>query len=156
MTINGTWGYNKNDLRYKSSTQLIRALVDAASKGGNFLLNVGPTPEGTIQPEFEERLLEIGKWLSVNGESIYGTTFGPLQSIPFGRMTAKGKTLYLHVFDMPQGNIELDGVAAKVASIKALDGNAAVKFTQTGSKLTIPVTGLKSNPHATVLAIALR
>ena len=156
MTINGTWGYNKNDLRYKSATQLVRALVDAASKGGNFLLNVGPTPEGTIQPEFEERLLAIGAWLKVNGESIYGTTYGPVQSIPFGRMTAKGKTLYLHVFDMPKDAIALDGLTAKVKSVTALDGGRAVKFTVEGGKLRIPVEGIKADPHATVLAIATR
>ncbi len=156
MTINGTWGYNKNDVNFKSTTQLIRALIDAASKGGNFLLNVGPTPEGTIQPEFEERLLGIGAWLKVNGDSIYGTTYGPLQSIPFGRMTAKGKTLYLHVFDMPANNIELDGLPAKVTAVKTLDGNAAVKFTQAGEKLSIPVTGLKADPNATVLALTTK
>jgi alpha-L-fucosidase len=156
MTINGTWGYNKNDDRYKSTTQLIRALIDAASKGGNFLLNVGPTPQGTIQPEFEDRLRAIGKWLEVNGESIYGTTYGPLQSLAFGRMTAKAKTLYLHVFDMPKDNIEIDGLNVTVASIKMLDGNTVVKFKQAGGKLTIPAAGIKTNPHATVLAISTR
>jgi len=156
MTINNTWAYNKNDRNFKSATVLVRALIDAASKGGNFLLNVGPTPEGTIQPEFVERLTAIGDWLRVNGASIYGTTYGPLQSIPFGRMTAKGKTLYLHVFDMPAGSLELSGLKAKVASIKALDGGAAVKFTQTGDKLSIPVGGIKVSPHATVLAILTR
>ncbi|MBL8230437.1 MAG: alpha-L-fucosidase, partial [Bryobacterales bacterium] len=155
MTINRTWGYNKRDLRFKSTTELIRALIDAASKGGNFLLNVGPTPEGTIQPEFEERLRAMGEWLRVNGESIYGTTYGPLQSLPIGRMTAKGKTLYLHVFDMPQDAVELDGVA-KVATVKALDGGTTLKFTQTGAKLRIPVSGIKGNPHATVLQIVTR
>ncbi|MEN6536188.1 MAG: alpha-L-fucosidase [Bryobacteraceae bacterium] len=156
MTINGTWGYNKNDLRYKPTTRLIRALVDAASKGGNFLLNVGPTPEGTIQPEFEERLRAIGKWLEVNGDSIYGTTYGPLQTIPFGRMTAKGKTLYLHVFDMPKDSLELEGLTAKIASVKTLDGNAPMKFKQAGGKLTITVAGIKTDPHVTVLALATK
>jgi alpha-L-fucosidase len=156
MTINGTWGYNKNDTKYKSATQLVRALIDAASKGGNFLLNVGPTPEGTIQPEFEERLLAIGAWLKVNGEAIYGTTYGPLQSIPFGRLTAKGRTLYLHVFDLPRDSVVLDGLAAKVTSVRALDGKAALKFTQAAGKLTIPVAGLKADPHATVLVLETR
>ncbi len=156
MTINGTWGYNKNDLRYKPTTRLVRALVDAASKGGNFLLNVGPTPEGTIQPEFEERLLAIGKWLEVNGDSIYGTTYGPLQTIPFGRMTAKGRTLYLHVFDMPKDNLELEGLTARIASVKTLGGNAPVKFKQVGGKLTITVAGIKTDPHVTVLALTTK
>jgi alpha-L-fucosidase len=155
MTINDTWAYNRNDLHYKSTTELIRALVDAASKGGNFLLNVGPTPQGTIQPEFQERLVAIGKWLEVNGEAIYGTTYGPLQVIPFGRMTAKGRTLYLHVFDMPKDKLELDGLEVKVVSVKALDGKTPVKFTQAGNKLLIPVTGIKVDPHVTVLALTM-
>ncbi|MCC6591150.1 MAG: alpha-L-fucosidase [Bryobacterales bacterium] len=156
MTINNTWAYNKNDPKYKSKTQLIRALIDAASKGGNFLLNVGPAPDGTIQPEFEERLLAIGEWLKRNGESIYGTTYGPLQSIPFGRMTAKGKTLYLHVFEMPKDQIELDGLAGRVASVKLLDGGAAVHFTQAGHKLRVPTAGIRTDPEATVLALTMR
>jgi alpha-L-fucosidase len=156
MTINGTWGYNKNDTRYKSATELIRALIDAASKGGNFLLNVGPTPEGAIQPEFVERLEAMGKWLEVNGESIYGTTYGPVQGLPFGRMTAKGKTLFLHVFDLPRDRIELQGLRAKITSIRALDGKSSVKFQQAGDKLTIAVAGIKAGPHATVLALSTR
>jgi len=156
MTINGTWGYNKNDLGFKSTTELIRALVDAASKGGNFLLNVGPTPQGTIQPEFQERLLAIGKWLEVNGEAIYGATYGPLQTLPFGRMTAKGKTLYLHLFDLPKDNIVVDGLHPKVLSIQALDGKVPVKFTQTAGRLSIPATGIKADPHVTVLALTTR
>jgi len=156
MTINETWGYNKNDRKFKSTTDLVRALVDAARKGGNFLLNVGPAPDGTIQPEFEERLRGIGKWLDVNGESIYGTTYGPVQNLPFGRMTAKGKAVYLHVFDMPAGTIRVEGIDARVQSVKALNGGAALKFTQTGNVLTIPVAGLKADPHDTVLAVALR
>ncbi len=156
MTINETWGYNKNDRKFKSTTELVRALVDAASKGGNFLLNVGPTPEGTIQPEFEERLRGIGKWLDVNGESIYGTTYGPVQNLPFGRMTAKGKMAYLHVFDLPADTIRVDGLLPRVQSVKALNGGAALKFTQTGNVLAIPVAGLKADPYDTVLAVALR
>jgi len=156
MTINGTWGYNRNDTKFKSSTTLVRALIDAASKGGNFLLNIGPTPEGTVQPEFEERLLAMGAWLKVNGDSIYGTTYGPLQTLPFGRMTAKGKTLYLHVFDMPKGQIELDGLAAKVVAVKALDGRASVKFHQAGGKVVIESAGLKVDLHATVLELTTR
>jgi alpha-L-fucosidase len=156
MTINDTWAYNKNDRNFKSSTQLVRALIDAASKGGNFLLNVGPAPDGTIQPEFVERLTAVGDWLKVNGASIYGTTYGPLQTIPFGRMTAKGKTLYLHVFDMPAATLELAGLKPAVTSVHTLDGNAALKFTQAGGKLQISVSGIKTNPHATVLVIATR
>ncbi len=153
MTINNTWGYNKSDTQYKSATTLIRTLVEVASKGGNFLLNVGPTPEGTIQPEFQERLLEIGKWMKVNGEAIYGTTYGPLQTLPFGKTTAKGKTVYLHVFDWPQGKLEVPGLKAKVAKVTLLAGKKALKFDQAGDKLAIDVPAQAPDPHASVLAI---
>ena len=153
MTINDTWAYNKNDLKFKSSQMLIRTLVDVASKGGNFLLNVGPTPEGTIQPEFEERLMAIGNWLKVNGEAIYGTTYGPLQGLAFGRTTQKGNTVYLHVFDWPKGAIELDGMPSRVASVAMLAGGKPLHFTQKGAHLSIDVPAEAPDPDATVIAM---
>lgn len=154
MTINRTWAYNKHDTNYKPATQLIRTLVDVTSKGGNFLLNVGPTPEGSIQPEFEERLLVIGEWMKTNGEAIYGTTSGPLQGLPFGRTTAKGKTVYLHVFDWPAGgNLELNGLTAPVASVRLLKGSQSLKFTQRNGRLAIDAPAQAPDPHATVIAV---
>ena len=153
MTINNTWAYNKNDLKYKSSQQLIRMLVEVASKGGNFLLNVGPTPEGTIQPEFEERLRAIGKWLEVNGEAIYGTTYGPLQRLTFGRSTAKGNTIYLHVFDWPAGKLEIAGLNRKVQSARLLAGNKSLTFGQQGDRLSIDVPAQAPDPNASVIAL---
>ncbi len=156
MTINGTWAYNRNDLRYKSTTELIRTLIDAASKGGNFLLNVGPTPEGAIQPEFEERLLAMGEWLKANGESIYGTTYGPLQSLPFGRTTAKGRTVYAHVFDWPSASLEIAGLKHRVRQVSLLASKKPLKFTQEGDRLRIDTTSVTPNLHATVLALEAR
>jgi alpha-L-fucosidase len=153
MTINGTWGYNKNDTRYKSTTHLVQALIDAASKGGNFLLNVGPTPEGTIQPEFEERLRGMGAWLKVYGDSIYGTTYGPVQDLAWGRTTAKGKTVFLHVFQMPQGQVELKGWSGKVARVRALNGGKELKFALSGGVLSIPASEIPADGHAAVVAI---
>jgi len=153
MTISNTWAYNKNDRAFKSTTELVRQLIDAASKGGNYLLNVGPTPEGEIQPEFEERLRGIGDWLSRNGEAIYGTTYGPLQNLGFGRTTAKGKTIYLHVFDLPAGALELSGVQAKVRRVRQLAGARTLRFSQSGDRLSIPLEGVKPDAHATVFAI---
>jgi len=151
MTINNTWAYNKNDRNFKSTTTLVRALIDAASKGGNFLLNVGPTPDGTIQPEFQERLLQIGDWLRVNGDAIYGTTYGPLQNLPFGRSTAKGNTVYLHVFDMPQSTLAVKGLHAR--SVALLDGQKPLSFKQTADGIAINVAGVKVDPYATVIAV---
>ena len=155
MTINGTWGYNKNDTRYKSATQLIRTLIDVVSKGGNFLLNVGPTPEGTVQPEFVERLEEMGKWLAVNGEAIYGTTYGPWQDLGFARTTAKGATVYVHVFDWPGAELKLAGVSGRVAAVTQLAGRKPLVFRQEGGSVIIRTPPEPPDPHATVLAVEL-
>lgn len=106
MTMNGHWGYNAADKNFKSADDLVRKLVDIASKGGNFLLNVGPTAEGEIPAESVERLRSIGRWTFVNGASIYGTVGSPLSAQSWGRCTAKytedgNTTLFLHMFDWP-------------------------------------------------------
>src|ERR1039458_6868601 len=107
MTINNTWGYRANDVRWKSARQLIRNLSDIAAKGGNYLLNVGPTAEGVIpQPEVD-RLLAMGRWLKTNGEAIYASEAGPFPpTADWGRTTQKthpdgSTTLYLHVWNWP-------------------------------------------------------
>jgi len=109
MTMNDHWGYNKADQNWKGSDDLIRKLVDIASKGGNFLLNVGPTPEGLIPEPSVERLKDMGAWLKVNGESIHGTSASPFPGLPFGRCTRKaikgGTRLYFHVFDWPKDGV---------------------------------------------------
>ncbi len=102
MTMNDTWGFKSYDHNWKSTEDLLRKLVDIASKGGNFLLNVGPTAEGLIPQPSVERLAALGKWMAKNGESIYGTTASPFEKLPWGRSTAKPGKLYLHVFDWPK------------------------------------------------------
>jgi alpha-L-fucosidase len=102
-TINDTWGFKSDDHNWKPVDELVRKLVDSASKGGNYLLNVGPTAEGVIPPPSVERLLGIGRWLDRHGESIYSTRPGPVQGLEWCRSTAAGNTVYLHVFDWPAG-----------------------------------------------------
>ena len=115
MTMNDHWGYNKYDNNWKTTEDLIRKLVDIASKGGNFLLNVGPTSEGLFPPTAVERLKEIGRWMKVNGESIYGTKASPFKNLSWGRCTQKeikgGTRLFLQVFDWPNdGRLSVPGL----------------------------------------------
>jgi alpha-L-fucosidase len=115
MTMNNTWGYKSQDHNWKSTEDLIVKLVDIASKGGNFLLNVGPTDEGLIPQPSIERLAAMGEWMKVNGESIYGTTASPLGKVPWGRCTAKAGKLYLHVFNWPtDGKLNVPNLTNKV------------------------------------------
>lgn len=142
MTMNDTWGYAKNDDNWKSTTDLVRKLIDIAHKGGNFLLNVGPTAEGEFPPESIERLREIGEWMKVNSASIYGTTQSPFLRLPFdGRCTTKGNRLYLHLFERPNGTLQLQGLQTKVRSARALN---------TGEKLTVQQTGSGENARLTL------
>lgn len=115
MTMNDHWGYNKADKNFKSTKEILRMIADIASKGGNYLLNVGPTALGTIPPESIARLDSVGKWMTVNGDAIYGTIASPFKSLQWGRCTRKdtktGTTLYLHVFDWPkEGKLILPGL----------------------------------------------
>lgn len=118
MTMNDHWGYNKNDRNWKSVEDLIQKLADIASKGGNFLLNVGPTAEGVFPAESSAILKEVGEWMNIYGESIYGTKASPFKSLYWGRCTQKeikeGTRLYLHVFDWPDdGRILVPGIYNK-------------------------------------------
>jgi len=99
MTMNDTWGYKSYDTNWKSTETLIRNLIDIASKGGNYLLNVGPKADGTFPKESIDRLKQIGAWMKVNGEAIYGTKASPLKPLAWGRCTKKDNTLYLSVFN---------------------------------------------------------
>ena len=154
MTINNTWAYNANDHDYKSSRDLIRGLVEVASRGGTFLLNVGPQPDGMIQPEFQERLRSIGDWITINGDAIYGTTYGPIQGEQAYRTTAKGNNLYIHLLDWPTSALQLNTVKPKILSARLLANNQPLTFQQTenGVQISLP----QEAPDKNVSVIALR
>lgn len=158
MTMNDTWGFKSNDHNWKSPATLIRNLVDIASKGGNYLLNVGPTAEGEFPHPIVDRLAAIGRWMKVNGEAVYGTTASPFRILPWGRATkrvdAKTTTLYLHVFDWPaDGKLVVPGLKAKVQSARLLAGGAALNTVATADGIIIQVPLLAPDEVASVIEV---
>jgi alpha-L-fucosidase len=127
-TINRSWGFNITDRSYKSTAELIRYLVRAAGANANFLLNVGPMPNGEIQPEFAERLCEMGAWLERYGESIYGTRGGPVDPAPWGVTTQSGSTVYVHVLDWNAPVLALPELPGRVRSARVLRTGESTSF----------------------------
>lgn len=160
MTMNDSWGYHRGDENWKSSTELVRTLIDCASKGGNFLLNVGPSAEGEIPPASVERLRAMGAWLRVNGEAIYGTGAGPFRRLPWGRATARriagGTRVYLHVFDWPaDGVLRVPGLRNEVRGISLL-ASGLIDATAARDTVGVVIAGLPPappDPIATVVAM---
>lgn len=161
MTINDTWGYAKNDTNWKSAEALIHNLIDSASKGGNFLLNVGPTAEGEFPEAIHERLARMGEWIKINGQSIYATRRSPFRTLSFdGRVTTKGTTLYLHVFKWPDEGLKLAGLETPALGARALDGGERLSVTPAGTdanghKLLAISKPTKVDPVATVIELRL-
>jgi alpha-L-fucosidase len=138
-TINRAWGYNKNDTRYKSTRELIQYLVRSAGYNANFLLNVGPMPNGKIQPEFVERLREMGRWMKTNGESIYGTRGGPVSPRPWGVMTQRPGKIYVHVVDWTDELLAIPKISnVKRASLLATGKRVEMTDMAGGIVLNLP------------------
>lgn len=128
MTMNGSWGYKSWDHNWKSVSALIRNLVDIASKGGNYLLNIGPKEDGSVPQESIDRLKEVGKWMKINSGAIYGTHASPLRDLAWGRCTVKEEngntTLNLFVFNWPaDGRLLVPGLTNKVVNTTLVAGN---------------------------------
>jgi alpha-L-fucosidase len=175
MTMNGSWGFSRGDENWKSAETLIRNLCDIASKGGNYLLNVGPTSEGLIPQPSVERLNEMGRWLRVNGEAIYGCgptpytnvhgsfhatkkdRHGKPEFIPVWdwRVTTKPGKIYVHIFDWPKGKLPLPPLKQKItrAYLLADPKRGDLKFQQTETGITITLPEKAPDPIATVVCL---
>ena len=154
MTMNGHWGFNAWDDRWKTTKELTRKLVDIVSKGGNFLLNVGPNAYGVIPVVCQQNLLEIGEWLKLNGESIYGTTSSPFPFLSWGRATRKGQVIYLHVFDWPSNGQLVVPLGNKINRAYLLeDKNKNLKIVASKSSNQLQLPGYAPDKMSSVIAI---
>ncbi len=160
MTMNDTWGYKVNDQNWKSTRRLVKMLSDIASKGGNFLLNIGPRADGTIPQQSIDRLNDMGRWMKVNSEAIYGTEASPFaRRLPWGRVTRKdapdgGITLYLHVWDWPEdGKILLPTLHELPSSGTVLAGGATVAAERTVDGIVVSLPGDAPDPDVSVVRL---
>jgi alpha-L-fucosidase len=161
MTMNTTWGYKSFDNKWKSTEMLLHNLIDIASKGGNYLLNVGPTSEGEIPQPSVERLAEIGKWIKVNGESIYGTTASPFKELSWGRCTTKLSgdvaTLYLHVFNWPaDGKLVVPGLKNTVQSASLLATHSKLKTSTSAEGVIVSVPGAAPDRISSTIVLKIK
>lgn len=156
-TINDTWGYSKHDDNWKSTRELLGLLVGNVSKGGNYLLNIGPKADGSVPEESVLRLREIGRWMKANGESIYGASYADLEKPEWGHYTKRDRNLYAHVFDWPEsGKIEVDVPGNDVESVQLLTSRASVKFKRGGKSLVVDLPAEPADELDTVIRFVLK
>jgi alpha-L-fucosidase len=157
-TMNDSWGFNITDRNYKSTKQLIQYLVKAAGSNANFLLNVGPMPDGTIQSEFTDTLKAIGQWMSQNGETIYGTRGGQIPPKDWGVITAKGKTAFMHILNKPnQDNfIFIPELKQKINKAFTFNGKKEVKFKQQPEGTFIFLDEIVFNEYDSIIQLELK
>lgn len=155
-TINQSWGFNLKDSRHKSKKELIQYLVKAAGYDANLLLNVGPLPNGTIDPEQQRLLREMGAWLRQNGESIYGTRGGPLLPRDWGVTTQKGNRVFVHVLNWPDETLTLPGLGKKVVSARLLTDRTPIRFTENAFGLSLQIPKAKRDEVNTIVELTLQ
>ena len=157
MTTNGHWGYNKSDEKWKTPTTIVQNLVDITSKGGNYLLNVGPKPDGTFPQPAIDNLTAAGDWILAHGETIYGAGPSPWPPLPWGRVTTAPGVMYLHVFDTSEPWITLPGLKNKTRRAYVFGDEAkrliGVRADKDGVRVQVP--GNAVDPIDTVLVLEI-
>ena len=154
-TMNNSWGYNKDDQKFKRTKALIQYLVRAAGNNANFLLNVGPMPSGEIQPEFVARLQEMGRWLEKFGASIYGTRGGPLSPRPWGVTTRRDNKVFLHLLDWPDEMLALPRLPQKIQRARFLKDGSAAQITEHELGLLLRLPPSAVDEYDTVVELEL-
>ncbi|MDB5147275.1 MAG: alpha-L-fucosidase [Mucilaginibacter sp.] len=153
-TINNSWGFNITDRSFKSSKRIIHYLVNAAGLNANFLLNIGPMPNGKIQPEFTDTLAIVGAWVQKNGEAIYGTRGSGIPAQPWGVVTQKDKNLYVHVMTPPQQPyVFIPQLKGKVTRAVLLGDGSAVKFKQQTEGVFVYLNSVTTDPNDTIIKL---
>lgn len=153
-TINNSWGFNITDNSFKSSKRIIHYLVNAAGLNANFLLNIGPMPNGKIQSEFTDTLAIVGAWVQKNGEAIYGTRGSGIPAQPWGVITQKDKNLYVHVMTSPQQPyIFIPQLKGKITKAALLADGSAVKFKQQTEGVFVYLNGITTDPNDTIIKL---
>jgi len=155
-TINNSWGFNLRDANNKSRKELIQYLVKAAGYGANFLLNVGPMPNGKIQPEHVELLKQMGEWTRQYGETIYGTRGGPLSAREWGVMTQKGNKIYVHILSWQDETLTIPKFGKKIVSAKMYIDKSPVKFLENDFGLSLQIPKVKMNDVDTVVELEVK
>jgi alpha-L-fucosidase len=155
-TINGSWGFNLQDRKHKSDKELIHYLIKAAGYGSNMLLNVGPMPNGKIQPKHQASLRAMGAWLKENGATIYGTQKGPIAPNDNFVSTQKGKRVYLHLLNPELNTIHMDEVPVKIKSIRERKSQKNLSFRNDRFGLVIDVSSISKDSIDTVIQIELK
>lgn len=155
QTMNDSWGFRLHDRAWKTSGQLIRELAGAAGRGANYLLNVGPRPDGSFPDTVNATLAQVGRWLDVNGASIYGTRPGPLTPRPWGVMTQKADTVYVHVLDGADRVLALPAMPRRVVRAFLLDGGEAVSVASTAGAVTLTLPRRDTRSPDQVVALVL-
>lgn len=155
-TINQSWGFNLKDNKHKTKKELIQYLVRAAGYDANFLLNVGPMPNGKIQPEHEALLREMGAWLRQNGETVYGTRGGPLSPRDWGVTTRKGNTVYVHILKWPDNTLTLPALDQPVVSARVFSTRAPVRFLQNDFGVSLQIPAGSRDDIDTIIELTLK
>jgi alpha-L-fucosidase len=157
QTLNETWGYSRFDTKWKSPEAVVRRLVEIVSKGGNYLLNIGPRGDGSIPEASVATLEEVGAWMQKNGGSIHGASASPFPLFPWGCCTVKGNILYLHVFKRPaDGTLELPGLRSEVKKAFLLtDPGRNLESSRQGSSVRISLPSIPADAINTVVALEL-
>jgi len=153
MTLATQWSWKPND-KIKSPAEVISILCRTVGGDGNLLLDVGPMPDGRIEPRQVEVLKKVGAWMDVNGKSIYGTRGGPWKPTPFVASTRKHEIIYVHILKWPEGRLRLPNIAAKILSAKVLGGGRA-DFHQADDTIEISVAAADRSANDTIVILKL-